>query len=217
MNLKGLLISSSRLTKKLLALSIDFISISLGILCSLYINDYLSNYETIGSLVGFIWIPVVSLFTFWYAGVYRSIVRYIDFSVVFSLSKAIIIALLINFIILIFYTILSDQINSQIKVLIFDARIWLTGFMVATILVIGSRLFANFYLSERKYEKKVVIYGAGSAGIQLASALRVSTEMQPIAFIDNNSSLHDTFLGGIKVLAPAKLEKLALRKKLMKS
>ncbi len=213
MNLKGLLISSSRLTKKLLALSIDFISISLGILCSLYINNYLSNYETIGSLVGFIWIPVVCLFTFWYAGVYRSIVRYIDFSVVFSLSKAIIIALLINFIVLIFYTILSDQINSQIKVLIFDARIWLTGFMVATILVIGSRLFANFYLSERKYEKKVVIYGAGSAGIQLASALRVSTEMQPIAFIDNNSSLHDTFLGGIKVLAPAKLEKLTLRKK----
>ncbi len=213
MNLKGLLISSSRLTKKLLALSIDFISISLGILCSLYINNYLSNYETIVSLVGFIWIPVVCLFTFWYAGVYRSIVRYIDFSVVFSLSKAIIIALLINFIVLIFYTILSDQINSQIKVLIFDARIWLTGFMVATILVIGSRLFANFYLSERKYEKKVVIYGAGSAGIQLASALRVSTEMQPIAFIDNNSSLHDTFLGGIKVLAPAKLEKLALRKK----
>lgn len=213
MNLKGLLISSSRLTKKLLALSIDFISISLGILCSLYINNYLSNYQTIGSLVGFIWIPVVCLFTFWYAGVYRSIVRYIDFSVVFSLSKAIIIALLINFIILIFYTILSDQINSQIKVLIFDARIWLTGFMVATILVIGSRLFANFYLSERKYEKKVVIYGAGSAGIQLASALRVSTEMQPIAFIDNNPSLHDTFLGGIKVLAPAKLEKLALRRK----
>ncbi len=213
MNLKGLLISSSRLTKKLLALSIDFISISLGILCSLYINNYLSNYETIASLVGFIWIPVVCLFTFWYAGVYRSIVRYIDFSVVFSLSKAIIIALLINFIVLIFYTILSDQINSQIKVLIFDARIWLTGFMVATILVIGSRLFANFYLSERKYEKKVVIYGAGSAGIQLASALRVSTEMQPIAFIDNNSSLHDTFLGGIKVLAPAKLEKLSLRKK----
>jgi FlaA1/EpsC-like NDP-sugar epimerase len=213
MNLKGLLISSSRLTKKLLALSIDFISISLGILCSLYINNYLSNYETIGSLVGFIWIPVVCLFTFWYAGVYRSIVRYIDFSVVFSLSKAIIIALLINFIVLILYTILSDQINSQIKVLIFDARIWLTGFMVATILVIGSRLFANFYLSERKYEKKVVIYGAGSAGIQLASALRVSTEMQPIAFIDNNSSLHDTFLGGIKVLAPAKLEKLTLRKK----
>ena len=151
MNLKGLLISSSRLTKKLLALSIDFISISLGILCSLYINNYLSNYETIGSLVGFIWIPVVCLFTFWYAGVYRSIVRYIDFSVVFSLSKAIIIALLINFIVLILYTILSDQINSQIKVLIFDARIWLTGFMVATILVIGSRLFANFYLSERKY------------------------------------------------------------------
>jgi FlaA1/EpsC-like NDP-sugar epimerase len=37
--------------------------------------------------------------------------------------------------------------------------------------------------------------------------------MQPIAFIDKNPSLHNTFLGGIKILAPHKLEKLALKKK----
>ena len=67
-------------------------------------------------------------------------------------------------------------------------------------------------MSESTSEKKVVIYGAGSAGIQLASALRVSKEMQPIAFIDSNPSLHNTFLGGIKVLSPIKLKKLALRK-----
>tara|TARA_B100001113_G_C21120034_1_gene626999 strand:+ start:1826 stop:3748 length:1923 start_codon:yes stop_codon:yes gene_type:complete len=213
MNLKGLLISSSRLTKKLLALSIDFISISLGVLCSIYINDHLSIYADINSLVIFLWIPVVGLITFWYVGVYRSIVRYIDFSVVFSLFKAIIIALVITFIVVSVYSSSTELINFQTKAFLFDIRIWLTGFMVSTILVIGSRLFANFYLSERKYEKKVVIYGAGSAGIQLASALRVSTEMQPIAFIDNNHSLHNTFLGGIKVLAPAKLEKLAIRKK----
>ena len=54
----------------------------------------------------------------------------------------------------------------------------------------------------------MVIYGAGSAGIQLAGALRVSTEMEPVAFIDLNPALHNTFLGGIKVLPPESLKAL---------
>ena len=69
-------------------------------------------------------------------------------------------------------------------------------------------LFANYLLSEKNAEKRVVIYGAGSAGIQLAGALRVSKEMQPIAFLDNNKYLQGTYIGGIKVLHPKKLDKL---------
>ena len=75
------------------------------------------------------------------------------------------------------------------------------------------RLAAHFYLSDRVSEKRVVIYGAGSAGIQLASALKVSKEMQPIAFIDSSPPLQESYLGGIKVLHPAKLERLASRGK----
>ena len=90
---------------------------------------------------------------------------------------------------------------------------WLVGFITFSFLIITSRLTANFYLSDRLSEKRVVIYGAGDAGIQLASALRVSKEMQPIAFIDSDSSLHGTYLGGIKVLHPKKLERFALRGK----
>jgi FlaA1/EpsC-like NDP-sugar epimerase len=59
----------------------------------------------------------------------------------------------------------------------------------------------------------VVIYGAGSAGIQLAGALRVSKEMQPVAFLDQNPVLHNTSLGGIKVLHPKKLKKLVTKNK----
>jgi len=80
-------------------------------------------------------------------------------------------------------------------------------------LIFSSRLIAHYYLSDRRSEKRVVIYGAGSAGMQLASALRVSKEMQPIAFIDGDSSLHGAYLGGVKVLHPKKLERLALRGK----
>ena len=54
-------------------------------------------------------------------------------------------------------------------------------------LITASRLTANYFLRDRHSETRVVIYGAGSAGIQLASALSVSKEMQPVAFIDQNS------------------------------
>ncbi len=91
---------------------------------------------------------------------------------------------------------------------------WLVGISSAVLLILGSRLVANNLLSERSPEKRVIIYGAGAAGIQLASALRVSSEMEPVAFVDNDKSLHGTFLGGLKILDPRKIEKLSQKKKI---
>ena len=86
-------------------------------------------------------------------------------------------------------------------------------FMAST-MIISSRLIANKFLSNSKSSLRVVIYGAGSAGIQLASALSVSSEIEPIAFVDSNKSLHNTFIGGLKVLDPKKLRKLSHRGKI---
>ena len=75
-------------------------------------------------------------------------------------------------------------------------------------MVLGSRIFANYYFTSSSPGKRVIIYGAGEAGIQLAKALRVSSEMEPFAFIDNNKSLHDTYIGGLKVMSPDGLRRL---------
>ena len=83
--------------------------------------------------------------------------------------------------------------------------------ITTTVLLIGLRIFANYYLSQKKYEKKVIIYGAGSAGIQLSEALKVSSEMQPIAFVDSNISLHGSFLGGLRIYSPNQLERIVKR------
>lgn len=80
--------------------------------------------------------------------------------------------------------------------------------------IIGSRLIAYLVFSDRSSGKRVIIYGAGSAGIQLSEALRVSHEFKPIAFVDSDKSLHDTFLGGLKVLPPKKIRKLVARNKI---
>ena len=79
--------------------------------------------------------------------------------------------------------------------------------------MISFRLIANRLLTDDQFLKRVVIYGAGSAGMQLAGALRVSSEIQPVAFMDSNKALHGTYIGGIKVLHPKNLRKLVARGK----
>lgn len=53
----------------------------------------------------------------------------------------------------------------------------------------------------------VAIYGAGSAGIQLAASLKQSREAVPVMFVDDNPTLHDLIISGMRVKPPSILEK----------
>ncbi|MDD5580238.1 MAG: nucleoside-diphosphate sugar epimerase/dehydratase [Methylobacter sp.] len=48
-------------------------------------------------------------------------------------------------------------------------------------------------------KKNVVIYGAGSAGVQLASALGHGREFRAVAFIDDDVSLHKQKVNGLRI------------------
>ena len=52
----------------------------------------------------------------------------------------------------------------------------------------------------------VVIFGAGAAGIQLASALRQSREVRPVFFVDDNPNLHNLLVAGLPVRSHEVLE-----------
>ncbi len=213
MSFKNILLSSSRQVKKIIILITDFISISLGIIFALIISDVelrsLSHLE----LIGISWFPLVSLLFFWTFGVYNSVLRYINLTGLFNLYKAVIIFVLISLIGRLIYENIFHYFFEGNFVSFISFEGWLVGVLTFSFLIFLSRIVANYYLSYELSENKVVIYGAGSAGIQLASALRVSKEMQPIAFIDIDESLHDTYLMGLKVLSPKKLGKLVQRKK----
>ena len=213
MNLKKTLLSTSRLNKKLLALTSDFLSMSFAILLALVISNVEIYSINLEEFLRLFWMPLLCVITFWYFGVYSSVVRYIDLSVIFILARAIFFAFALGLISKFLYIYLLSYFTPRSSDSLISFEGWLVGFITFSFLIITSRLTANFYLSDRLSEKRVVIYGAGDAGIQLASALRVSKEMQPIAFIDSDSSLHGTYLGGIKVLHPKKLERFALRGK----
>lgn len=55
---------------------------------------------------------------------------------------------------------------------------------------------------------RVLIYGAGTTGTQLAQALKSHDGIDPVAFVDDNSSLQGVTLVGLQVFAPARIADL---------
>lgn len=65
-----------------------------------------------------------------------------------------------------------------------------------------------FILNQARARLPVLIYGGGSAGVQIATALRQSNKIHPIAFIDDNPNLHGVMMAGLPVYPSTKIEKL---------
>ena len=213
MNLKNTLLSSSRRTKQFIVASTDLISFSIAVILACVTSNLEIRELSPTEAIRLFWIPLFSIFVFYLFGVYRSVLRYIDFAVIYLLVKAIITAFLINLILRFIYIYYVSSISNSAFESLINLIGWLVGLLCAVILVVGSRIYANYLFSLKKSEKKVVIYGAGSAGIQLAEALKVSSEMQPVAFLDRDKTLHGTFMGGIKVIDPVKFKRLVKRNK----
>ncbi len=213
MSLKERLLSSNRTTKQLIVASSDIISICFATFFSLYIADFDFFNLTFSELLRIFWVPFFSVFIFYNFGIYNSVLRFIDFGFIYLMLKAMTVASLLNLVLRYLYLNFLFPFFGDEFINIFTIRDWLIGLFLSILLIFSSRLFANFIFSKKKYEKKVVIFGAGSAGLQLAGALRVSKEMEPVAFVDENRSLHGTYLGGLKVLDPSNLERLSKKGK----
>ena len=80
----------------------------------------------------------------------------------------------------------------------------------ALIYVGGSRFVVRTLLNFRWSNgmHRVVIYGAGGAGVQLATGLTRSGRYHPIAFIDDNVSLQGSAINGLEVFSPKMLPDL---------
>ena len=85
----------------------------------------------------------------------------------------------------------------------------------------GSRMLAWIWLGghyQRLIQRcdipRVLVFGAGSAGRQLVGAIHNSPEMEAVAFLDDDASLHGSILKGLKIHDPAQLPELVKRYKI---
>ncbi len=209
--IKDRIIFLNRKTKQFIAAVIDLIIIFFSFILTGLLDS--SQYLDISSMNDYLRILLFSficIFIFHLNGIYLSILRYINLLTLLNLIKGFFVSLiLISFLLLVEITLRGDDFflifNYRDSIfIIFPILLSLTSLLIL-------RIFANFFFSI-KSGKNVVIYGAGSAGIQLANALLSSKEMDPLYFIDKDEDLHNSFVAGIRVLKPSKLRKIILSK-----
>ncbi len=206
-NLRVFVLNFPRSFKIGLAAITDIFSISIAILTTLLASGVTFSSLELDEILRISFFPLFSVLLFFFLGFYRSVVRYIDFSFVFILFRTLLIAILLNYIFWLFSNIFFFD-NGRVSVLSDVSGLgWIIVLLVTIFLIFSSRIFISLLLSKGGIQKRVVIYGAGSAGIQLASALRVSNEFNPIAFVDKDNTLQGSYLGELKVLEPSKLRK----------
>ena len=95
------------------------------------------------------------------------------------------------------------------------------NFPIAGVVIYGLMLFLGsaglriamlnmllWVLRQGQPKRRVVIYGAGTTGVQLAAALRSHERIVPVAFVDDNVTLQSTMVAGLRVLPASGLETL---------
>lgn len=84
--------------------------------------------------------------------------------------------------------------------------------MLFLILTVSSRLILRNVLiwiyGQKSLRKRVLIYGAGQTGQQLAAALATDDKIQPVAFVDDNPTLQTLRIGRLIVHAPSAIPDL---------
>lgn len=89
--------------------------------------------------------------------------------------------------------------------------------MLLLLAVGASRALARYWLGGLYREKlrrvslpKVLIYGAGSAGRQLAAAVANSRDMRAVGFLDDDDRLHGQIVNGLPIRSPEALEEIVM-------
>ncbi|EJL9428028.1 polysaccharide biosynthesis protein [Vibrio cholerae] len=132
---------------------------------------------------------VVTILSFTRLGLYRAILRYLTFHALAVVSVG---------------TLISAA-SVAIAAFYFDAPVPRSlPIIYGTFLCLlcgGSRLIVRVFVSglNGKGRKVVLIYGAGSAGRQLAIALRNSENYKVVGFIDQDKTLENTVIMGLQV------------------
>jgi FlaA1/EpsC-like NDP-sugar epimerase len=193
-----------RFTKQIVAIIVDS---SLCVLCT-WFAFYLRLDQFISIKGGGLTAAMVSVSlampVFWLLGLYRTIFRYSGLSIMFSVSIALLIYGLLYF--LVFGVYGFKDIPRSIGIL---------QPMLLFFAVVSSRLFVKYifggnYLFKDKSQflKKALVYGAGSAGRQLVSALANSNELKVVGFLDDDDRLNGRVLQGQEIYSPLKIADL---------
>ena len=192
----------SRFKKRMISIFVDTIFVITSFYAAYWtrighikpLDDVINQYVLVGTLV-------ITLITFSKLGLYRAILRYLTFHALAVVSLGTLVsAATVAF--LAFY--LDASVPRSVPIIYGTFLCLLCG---------GSRLIVRVLVTQAnsKGRKKVLIYGAGAAGRQLALALRTSESHKVVGFIDEDKTLENTIIMGLRVCSIQESETLLLK------
>lgn len=199
------ILSLSRFAKRLIVLALDSALCVFTVLIAFYLR--LGEWVPLFGSDAWqpAWAALVSLLLalpiFVTHGFYRAIFRYTGWSALMTVAKA-----------SLFYGVMYAGILVLVGVPGVPRTIGVIQPMLLLLLVGASRAVARFWLGGLYHSQlrlaalpRVLIYGAGSAGRQLAAALANSHEMRVVAFLDDDRRLQGHLMNGLPIYDPANL------------
>ena len=147
---------------------------------------------------------VLALPIFISAGLYRAIFRYSGLPAMVAVARA-----------MLLYGVIFSAIFTFWGVDGVPRTVGLIQPILLLLLVGASRAAARVWLGGLYHQQlskaslpQTLIYGAGSAGRQLASAMNNSAEIRVVGFLDDDDRLHGQVLNGLPIYNPADLEEI---------
>ncbi|MDN3987415.1 polysaccharide biosynthesis protein [Zwartia vadi] len=147
---------------------------------------------------------VVALPIFITSGLYRAIFRYSGLPAMVAVVRA-----------MLLYGVVFAAVFTFYGVPGVPRTVGLIQPLLLLIFVGASRALARIWLGSLYHQKiqkmslpQVIIYGAGGAGRQLASAMANSFEMRVVGFLDDDDRLHGNVLNGLPIYNPADLSEV---------
>jgi FlaA1/EpsC-like NDP-sugar epimerase len=193
-----------RWSKRFVVLAVD------SGLCVLTV--WLAYYLRLGELVPLsgnaLWATSVSIALalpiFIVSGLYRAIFRYTGWPALLTVARAVGV-----------YGLLYASIFTAIGIKEVPRTVGIIQPILLLLFVGASRAMARIWLGDqyqsilkRAARPKVLIYGAGRTGRQLAAAMANSHEMQVVGFLDDDERLHGHVLNGQPIYSPGDLPNL---------
>ena len=211
-HLAGRVIAIPRYAKQLLVISVDTFLCLLSVWASFYLRlgefQAFSDVTSAPVLITSVASVTLAIPIFAVSGLYRAIFRYNGMPAMMTMARAMLI-----------YGIFFSAIFTFVGVKGVPRTIGLIQPIMAFLLVGASRAAARVWLGGlyqleiKKFSlPQVLIYGAGSAGRQLASGMANSHEMRVLGFLDDDDRLHGQVLNGLQIYNPADLEEIASQK-----
>ena len=203
-----LLLALPRISKQLMAVTLD------AALCALTV--WLAFYLRLGHFVSLAGRPnvavglsvLLALPTFYITGLYRMAFRRTGTDIIPSLALACLVYGLLYATIISAYA--FDNIPRTvglIQPILLFLGVYLLRVMVGNVLSPSVERRA----AGREPQGRMLVYGAGSSGRQLAAAITTSRESSVIGFIDDDRSLYGTRINGLPVYPSARLAELIKR------